>query len=139
MGIPSASTFVYTPQCLIFYGRDGRRRRRRRTRGQDGPIDRFGAGTGRCSGNPKTTTLSSVLFFFVSKLGVYSIHVRLTFGFPPFVVCVPSSAPQRNKEASNEKKQLKSAPLFYPLCVFLLGWAGAFAVLCCTAAVTGDE
>jgi hypothetical protein len=76
---------------------------------------------------------------FVSKLGVYSIHVRLTFGFPPFVVCVPSSAPQRNKEASNEKKQLKSAPLFYPLCVFLLGWAGAFAVLCCTAAVTGDE
>jgi hypothetical protein len=78
-------------------------------------------------------------YFFVSKLGVYSIHVRLTFGFPPFVVCVPSSAPQRNKEASNEKKQLKSAPLFYPLCVFLLGWAGAFAVLCCTAAVTGDE
>jgi hypothetical protein len=58
---------------------------------------------------------------------VYSIHVRLTFGFPPFVVCVPSSAPQRNKEASNEKKQLKSAPLFYPLCVFLLGWG-----LCCT-------
>lgn len=70
---------------------------------------------GRCSGNPKTTTLSSV--FFVSKLGVYSIHVRLTFGFPPFVVCVRNSAPQRNKEASNEKKQLKRSSFLPLVCV----------------------
>ncbi len=114
MGIPNSSTFVYTPQCLIFYGRAGRRRRR--TRGQDGPIDRFGVGLGAAVETQKQQHCRSS-YFFVSKLGVYSIHVRLTFGFPPFVVCVPSSAPQRNKEASNEKKQLKRSSFLPLVCV----------------------
>lgn len=78
-------------------------------------------------------------YFFVSKLGVYSIHVRLTFGFPPFVVCVcraqlPSGIRRRQTRKSSSK-----ALLFFTPCVCVSFGLGPLLYCCCTAAVAGDE